>query len=85
MSNINETLPNLDVLLDVAVEVSVELGSCRLTMREVLQLQPGSVVSLDRPAEAPVELSVNGKPFARGEVVVVDGKVGVKITELRKA
>jgi flagellar motor switch protein FliN/FliY len=84
MSATVEALPNLDVVLDVAVDVSVELGSCRLPMREVLQLAPGSVVTLEKPAEAPVDLYVNGKPFARGEVAVVEGRVRVKITELRK-
>ncbi len=85
MSATVEALPNLDVVLDVAVEVSVELGSCRLPMREVLQLAPGSVVSLEKPTDAPVDLCVNGKPFARGEVVVVEGRIRIKITELRKA
>lgn len=84
MSATVEALPNLDVVLDVAVEVSVELGSCRLPMREVLQLAPGSVVTLEKATDAPVDLSVNGKPFARGEVVVVEGRINVKITELLK-
>lgn len=77
-----ETHPNLDVLLDVGVKVSVELGSCQLPMREVLQLVPGSVVQLDQAADAPVDLYVNGKKFARGEVIVIEGRVGIKITEV---
>jgi flagellar motor switch protein FliN/FliY len=81
--NLPETVPpNLDLLLDVPVGLTVELGSCSLPMADVLQLQAGSVVSLDQAAEGPVELRVNHKLFARGEVVVVDGRFGIKITEL---
>jgi flagellar motor switch protein FliN len=53
-----------------------------MPMREVLQLNIGSVVQLDKPADAPVELSVNGKLIARGEVVVIEDRFGVKITEV---
>lgn len=77
-----ETLPNLDVLLDVGVDVTVELGGCQMPMRDVLNLAPGSVVPLDKPADAPVDLYVNGKQFGRGEVVVVEGRIGIKITGL---
>jgi flagellar motor switch protein FliN len=74
--------PNLELLMDVPVALTVELGSCRLPMRDVLQLNIGSVVQLDKIADAPVELNVNGKLFARGEVVVVENRFGIKITEL---
>jgi flagellar motor switch protein FliN/FliY len=73
---------NLDMFLDVPVGVTVQLGSCQLSMREVLQLNTGSVVQLDKLADAPVELLVNEKLVARGEVVVVENKFGIKITEL---
>jgi flagellar motor switch protein FliN len=73
---------NLDMFLDVPVGVTVQLGSCQLSMREVLQLNPGSVVQLDKLADAPVEVLVNDKLVARGEVVVVENKFGIKITEL---
>ena len=73
---------NLEVLLDVPVCLTVELGSCQMPMREVLQLTVGSVVQLDKPADAPVELTVNGKLIARGEVVIVEERFGVKITEV---
>jgi flagellar motor switch protein FliN/FliY len=82
---VNETQDypqNLDILLDVPVQLSVELGTCQLPMRDVLQLSVGSVVQLDKAAEAPVELMVNEKLIARGEVVVVEGRFGLKITEL---
>jgi flagellar motor switch protein FliN/FliY len=73
---------NLDLVLDVPVKLTVELGSCLLPMREVLQLGVGSVVQLDKTAEDPVQLSVNRKVVARGEVVIVEGRFGIKITEL---
>jgi flagellar motor switch protein FliN len=73
---------NLSLVLDVPVSLTIELGSCQLPMKEVLQLNIGSVVQLDKPADAPVELSVNGKLIARGEVVVVEDRFGVKITEV---
>ena len=74
--------PNLDLVLDVPVKLTVELGSCLLPMREVLQLGVGSVVQLDKAADDPVHLSVNRKMVARGEVVVVENRFGIKITEL---
>ena len=73
---------NLDIVLDVPVKLTVELGSCLLPMREVLQLSVGSVVQLDKAADDPVHLSVNRKVIARGEVVVVENRFGIKITEL---
>ena len=77
-----ENPPNLDVLLDVSMKLSVELGSCLLSMRDVLQLSVGSVVQLDKPADAPVDLYVNQKLVARGEVVVLEDRFGIKITEM---
>lgn len=74
--------PNLDVLLDVPVNLTVELGSCQMPMRDVLQLTIGSVLQLDKLASAPVELYVNRKLIARGEVVVVEDRFGIKITEI---
>jgi flagellar motor switch protein FliN/FliY len=74
--------PNLDIVLDVPVNLTVELGSCLMPMRDVLQLNVGSVVQLDKIADEPVQLSVNRKLVARGEVVVVENRFGIKITEL---
>ena len=74
--------PNLDILLDVPVTLTVELGSCELPMREVLQLAVGSVVQLNKPAGTPVELRANHKLVARGEVVVIEDRLGIRITEL---
>ena len=74
--------PNLDILLDVPVGLTVELGGAKLPMRDVLNLTVGSVVQLDKVADAPVELHVNQKLVARGEVIVVENRFGIKITEL---
>lgn len=76
------TAPNLDVILDVPVRLSVELGSCLMPMREVLSLSPGSVVQLDKLAETPVDIFVNQKLIGRGQVVVVEEMFGIKLTEL---
>ncbi len=82
MSSPADNPANLNIVLDVPVSLTIELGGCQLPMREVLQLNIGSVVQLDKPADAPVELSINGKLIARGEVVVIEDRFGVKITEV---
>ena len=82
-TNTTTELPgNIDMFLDVPVGVTVQLGSCQLTMREVIQLNAGSVVQLDKLADAPVDILVNDKLVARGEVVVVENRFGIKVTEL---
>ncbi len=73
---------NLDILLDVKVKITVQLGSSMLPMREVMELQPGSVIQLNQAANDPVGLYVNDKLIAYGEVVVVEDNFGIKITEL---
>lgn len=73
---------DLRLLADINVELSVELGRSRLPMRQLLGLVPGSVVDLDRPADGNVDVLVNGRVVARGEIVVVDGECGVRITEI---
>ena len=72
----------LDVVLDVKVKVTVQLGSCQLPMRNVLELAAGSVVQLHQHASDPVGLYVNDKLVAYGEVVVVEDNFGIKVTEL---
>jgi len=72
----------LDLVLDVKVKVTVQLGSCQLPMREVLELAPGAVIQLNQQASDPVGLYVNEKLIAYGEVVVVEDSFGIKITEL---
>ncbi len=72
----------LDIVLDVKVKVTVQLGSVQLPMRDVLELTAGSVVQLQQHASDPVGLFVNDKLIAYGEVVVVEDNFGIKITEL---
>jgi flagellar motor switch protein FliN/FliY len=72
----------LELLRDVEMEVTVELGRTRMTVRELLSLSPGAVVELDRAAGSPADLLVNGTLIARGEVVVVDEDFGIRITEI---
>jgi flagellar motor switch protein FliN/FliY len=72
----------LDIVLDVKVKVTVQLGSVQLPMREVLELASGSIVQLTQHASDPVGLFVNDKLVAYGEVVVVEDNFGIKITEL---
>ena len=71
-----------DLVLDVKVKVTVQLGSCQLPMREVLELAPGALIQLNQHATDPVGLYVNDKLIAYGEVVVVEESFGIKITEL---
>lgn len=72
----------VELLNDVEMGVTAELGRTRMTVRELLSMQPGSVVELDRAAGSPVDLLVNGTLVARGEVVVIDEEFGVRITEI---
>jgi flagellar motor switch protein FliN len=69
-------------LYDVPVELAVEIGRVTMTIRETLDLTPGSIVALNRLAGEPVDLLVNGRPLARGEVVVIDEEFGLRITEI---
>ena len=73
---------SMDLLLDVDLDLTVELGRTSLPVREVLQLGPGSIVELDKLAGEPADIMVNGKLIARGEVVVVDESFGVRVTEI---
>src|SRR5690349_13184398 len=73
---------NLDLLMDVSLRVSVELGRTRMQLAQILELQHGSVIELDRLAGDPVDIFVNDCMVARGEVVIVDDKFGVRITEM---
>ncbi len=73
---------NLDLLLDVEIPIAVEVGRARMSLDEVLRLVPGSVIALDKKAEEPVDLRVNGKLVARGEVVLVDDCYGLRITQI---
>lgn len=72
----------MELLRDVEMELSVEIGRAKMLVRDLLQLSPGSVVELDRTAGAPADLLVNGRLIARGEVVVVDEEFGLRVTQL---
>ena len=73
---------NLDIVMDIPLEVSVELGRKRMSIRDILDLGSGSIVELDKIAGEPVDLLVNGRLVARGEVVVIEDNFGVRITEI---
>jgi len=75
-------VPNLDFILDLPLEVSVELGRARMLVSELLQLGQGSVIELNKLAGEPVDIFVNQKLIARGEVVVVNDKFGIKMTDI---
>ncbi len=72
----------LDLILNVEVQATVELGRANMQVRDVLELGPGSVVELQKLAGEPVDVLVNNRPFARGEVVVIDECFGVRVTEI---
>ncbi len=73
---------NLEVILDVPVTLSMEVGRTRLPIRNLLQLNQGSVVELDRAAGEPLDVFVNGTLVAHGEVVVVNEKFGIRLTDV---
>lgn len=70
-----------DVVLDVGVCLSLEVGRAKMTIRDFLQLAPGSIVELDRPAGDPLDVYVNDRLVAHGEVVMVNDRYGVRFTE----
>jgi flagellar motor switch protein FliN/FliY len=72
----------LDLLLDVPLDLSVELGRARMSIQDLLNLSPGSVIELDKVAGEPLDFMVNGRLVARGEAVVVNDKFGVRITDI---
>lgn len=78
----NEADSDIDMIMDIPVQLSVELGRTRLTIKNILQLGQGSVVELDGLAGEPMDIYVNGYLIAQGEVVVVDEKYGIRITDI---
>lgn len=73
---------NLELLLDVELEVTLRFGERQMLLRDILELSPGAVVELDRKLQEPAELLTAGKVMARGEVVIVDGNYGLRVTEI---
>jgi flagellar motor switch protein FliN/FliY len=73
---------NLELLLDVALDATIRFGQKNMLLREILDLHPGVAIALDRQLEEPVELLIGGRTVARGEVVIVEGNYGLRITEI---
>jgi len=73
---------SIEILYDISLHVSVELGRTDMTIREILALGVGSVIGLTKLAGEPVDILINGKPIARGEVVVIDDKFGVRVMDI---
>ncbi|QXH58152.1 flagellar motor switch protein FliN [Pseudomonas maumuensis] len=80
--NVSLEGPNLDVILDIPVSISMEVGSTEISIRNLLQLNQGSVIELDRLAGEPLDVLVNGTLIAHGEVVVVNEKFGIRLTDV---
>lgn len=81
-SNLMHSETNIDFIADVPLQVTVELGRTRKLIREILELVPGAVVELDKLAGEPVDILVNGRLIAKGEVVVIDENFGVRVTDI---
>lgn len=73
------------MLLDVPVTMTVELGSCQMHMKDILQLDVSSLIELDTMADAPVDVLINHKKIAKGEIVVLEDRIGIRITEIHGA
>ncbi|OGP99311.1 MAG: flagellar motor switch protein FliN [Deltaproteobacteria bacterium RBG_19FT_COMBO_52_11] len=78
----SKEIPNLDFILDIPLEVSVELGRAKMLISDLLQLGQGSVIELTKLAGEPLEIFVNQKLIARGEVVVLNRKLGIRMTDI---
>lgn len=78
----NGQIANMDMILDIPLTVSVELGRMKMMVKDLLQLSQGAVVELEKLAGEPMEILVNGRLIARGEAVVVNDKFGVKLTDI---
>ena len=81
----NEAAKNINRLMDVEMNVTVRFGRAEVPLRQVVGFGVGSMIELDKTVDEPVELLVNNFPFARGEVVVIDGYYGVRVTEICSA
>ncbi len=77
-----ETPRNFDMLLDIPLKITVEMGRTKMALGDLLQLGPGSVVELSKLAGEPLDVLVNGRPIARGEAVMVNEKFGIRLTDV---
>ena len=75
---------NIDLIMDVPLEVTVELGRTKKSIKEILEIAPGTIIELDKLAGEPVDVIVNGKLVAKGEVVVIEENFGVRVTDIIK-
>ena len=75
---------NIDLIMDVPLEVTVELGRTNKSISEILEFKPGTIVELNKVTGSPIDVLVNGKLVARGEVVVIDENFGIRIVEIIK-
>lgn len=82
VSGANGSMRDLEMIMDIPVKLTVELGRTRLTIKQLLELAQGSVIELDGLAGEPMDILINGYLIAQGEVVVVDDKYGIRITEI---
>ncbi len=73
---------DVDLIIDIPLDVSVELGRVRMIVNDLLQLGQGSIIELNKPVGEPLEIFINNKLVARGEVVVVDEKFGIRVTDI---
>lgn len=73
---------NLELLLNIPLEVTVELGKARMLLKDLLNLNKGAVIELEKEASEPLDVLVNDHPVAKGEVVVIEEKFGIRITEI---
>ena len=80
-----EVIGNLDMILDIPVTISVEMGRTKMVVKDLLQLSQGTVVELEKLAGEPMEILVNGRLIAKGEAVVVNEKFGIKLTDIVSA
>ena len=78
----NEVRPNIEVILDVPVTLSLEVGRAQMSVGKLLRLSQGSVVELDRHAGEPLDVLVNGALVAHGEIVIVNDKFGIRLTDV---
>jgi flagellar motor switch protein FliN/FliY len=85
MNSTDNRPQNIDLLMDVDLPVSIELGRTKMSISEILAMGPGSIIELDKLVGEPVDLLVNQKCVARGEVVVVEESFGLRITQLMSA
>ncbi|MCC6501711.1 MAG: flagellar motor switch protein FliN [Deltaproteobacteria bacterium] len=78
----NGQIANMDMILDIPLTISVEIGRTKMVVKDLLQLSQGAVVELEKLAGEPMEILINGRLIARGEAVVVNEKFGVKLTDI---